>query len=284
MRTYFSILALVLSFLPARGMEANGVRQDVAPTGQATRLVLSLTWLPGFCASRTGRQECDRPGADDRAAAAFALYGLWQPRRSYCSLDAGVAETARKARWTDLPPLALDAALAARLSQAMPGVVSGLDRHQWLRNGTCVAALPTDYYRQGLGLLDAVNASAVPGVLAARAGGAVTLAEVRAAFDASFGRGAGERVRLACRTVEGRTFVVGLTIGLGAGAGDLAARLAAAKPTRSRCAAGLTGGGRTHGTTHGATHGARAGDGLTADAAGKDAAGLDGNGNPAPQD
>ncbi len=75
-----------------------------------------------------------------------------------------------------------------------------------------------------------------------KAGGTITLADVRAAFDKAFGPDSGERVRLSCRKgADGKPIVIGLTIGLAAGEGTLDALIDGSSPTKSRCTEGATG-------------------------------------------
>lgn len=67
-------------------------------------------------------------------------------------------------------------------------------------------------------------------------------AEVRAAFDAAFGPGAGDRVRIACRRDGQRNLVVELTLGLAGRIADdssLAGLMAAAAPTAPGCPGGV---------------------------------------------
>ncbi|MFC3075165.1 ribonuclease T2 family protein [Shinella pollutisoli] len=233
-----TVLAACLSLLlPALPAAAQAARAD-APA--ATRTVLSVSWQAGYCAARPKSRGCADFSAAASEARQFSLHSLWQPRRSYCGVEASLKQQARKGKWIDLPELALADGTKARLAAAMPAVRVGLDRQQWLRSGSCVAASPEAYYGRSLDLLDELNASAVPALLAGKAGGEVTLSEVRAAFDAAFGNGTGERVRLSCRKAGERQMVVGLTIGLGPGEGGLAALAAASPPTRSRCTAGFT--------------------------------------------
>ena len=231
-------LAVCLSFLlfvPPAGA------QSAETGGRSAREVLAIGWQAGYCAARPKSKGCVSFSADAPAARQFSLVGRWQPRQSYCGIEAGLKQRARKGKWIDLPELALAAGTKERLATAMPAVRVGLDRQQWLRSGSCVAASPEAYYGRSLDMLDQINASPLPALFAERAGGTVTLAEVRAAFDAAFGQGAGERVRLACRKVGENQVVTGLTIGLGAGEGTLATLIGASGPTRSRCEAGLTG-------------------------------------------
>lgn len=203
-----------------------------------TRHVLALTWQPGFCLTRPALAECTEAGRQT-APGGLALHGLWQVRKSYCGIDAALKRRDRTGRWSDLPELVLAERTAKRLAAAMPGTASGLDRHQWLMNGTCHAATAEDYYGRSLDLLDTVNGSAVGAFFEAHAGETVTMAAVAAAFDAAFGSGAGERVRLRCRAVDGRTVVTGLTIGLASADGDLRTSIQGAAVTKSECAAGL---------------------------------------------
>lgn len=205
-----------------------------------TRHVLSVNWPAGFCATRPRRPECADPKARWRDAAAFSLHGLWQVRRSYCGVDEERRKALRAVKWTELPPLDLTVETRRRLDRAMPGAVSGLDRHQWTRNGICHGVTEEAYFRQSLDMLDRINASPVRALFAAKAGGTVTIAEVGQRFDQAFGPGAGARVRLRCRNVEGSPVVTGLTIGLGTlqkekSFADLV--LAAAK-TNGRCKTG----------------------------------------------
>lgn len=200
--------------------------------------MLALTWQPGFCLTRPALPECKGSGWQARPGG-LALHGLWQVRKSYCGIDAALKRRDRTGRWSDLPELVLAERTAKRLSVAMPGTASGLDRHQWLMNGTCHAATAEDYFGRSLDLLDAVNGSAVGAFFEAHAGETVTMAAVAAAFDAAFGSGAGARVRLRCRAVDGLTVVTGLTIGLAAAEGDLRTLIQGGAVTKSDCEAGL---------------------------------------------
>lgn len=227
--------------VPFAGAEEAG---PPSSDGRATREVLSVSWQAGYCAVRPKSRGCAGFSAGSPEAIRFSLHGLSQVRRSYCGIAADVREQIRKGKWTDLPEVVLAGGTRERLDAAMPAAQAGLDRQQWLRNGGCVAETPEAYYSRSLDMLDALNHSAVRALFAGKAGGAVTLEEVRAVFDGAFGAGTGERVRLACRKAGDRQVVTGLTIGLGAGPGDLAARIGQAAPTRSRCTGGLTGSGQ----------------------------------------
>ncbi|HXV29759.1 MAG TPA: ribonuclease [Sinorhizobium sp.] len=216
--------------------------ESVAGDAGGTQYVLAVSWQPGFCETRPTRKECVDQTADRFDATHFSLHGLWPLRKSYCGVEAELKTRDRKGDWLDLPKLAVADETAARLLVAMPGVKSGLDRHQWLRSGTCQAANAEDYFALQLRLLDQLNDSAVRSLFAEKIGSEVDEAEIKAAFDGSFGAGAGDRVRMRCRAVGGREVITGLTIGLSgelSGKADLKSLIQAAGPTEFKCAKGI---------------------------------------------
>ncbi|SOC40334.1 ribonuclease T2 [Rhizobium subbaraonis] len=208
-----------------------------APEG-ATRHVLALSWQPGYCMVRPNAAECEKAGGQGLAPR-LGLHGLWQVKKSYCGIDAELKKRDRSRNWDDLPKLALSDGTQARLAAAMPGVATGLDRHQWLMHGTCHAATAEDYFSRALDMLEVVNRSAVGAFFTSRSGKIVTISEVGEAFNGAFGAGAGDRVRLRCRSVDGKEIVTGVTIGLAAVEGELSGLVLKAAPTKQDCKAGL---------------------------------------------
>ena len=230
----FSLLVACISFLAA-SVPASA---QSAPAG-SDREVLSVSWQPGYCAARPKSRGCADFSPTSSAAKRFSLHSRFQTRNSYCGIDVGLKQRARKGKWTDLPEITLASTTRARLLTAMPAARIGLDRQQWLRSGSCVAASAETYYGRSLDLLDQLNASPVLSLFQQKAGGTLTLTELRAAFDAAFGPGAGERVRLSCRKAGDKTIIIGLTIGLALGEGKLPALINGATPTKSRCTEGV---------------------------------------------
>ena len=227
----FVLLAACLSFF------------TTSPAARAGELeVLSVSWQPGYCAARPKSRGCADFSAASPAARQFTLHSRFQPRSSYCGVEAGLKQQASKGKWTDLPEVTLTSALRARLTAAMPAARLGLDRRQWLKSGRCLSPSAEAYYGRSLDLLDALNASPLPALFRQKAGGILTLPEVRAAFDKAFGAGTGERVRLTCRKAGEKAVVVGLTIGLAGGEGGLDRLIKGAPATQSRCAGGITAG------------------------------------------
>lgn len=221
-----------------------GSRPAEAPSTVSIRNILAISWQPAFCEGLPNKAECRSQTPDRPDASRFSLHGLWpQPRsRQYCGVGAGLQDKDRSSGWKDLPAPELSSDIRRRLEAAMPGTQSFLERHEWARHGTCYGESADAYFSEMLSLLDAVNASPVAKLFADRIGKEVTADEIRAAFDQSFGKGAGERVRIACRNDGGRRLVNELTIGLNGAVGskpDMGALIAAARPTKPGCPGGI---------------------------------------------
>ena len=215
-----------------------------ASDGRHAELVLSLGWEPAFCESHDNKSECATETPERFDANHFTLHGLWpQPRtREYCDVSQSLIGTDKKGDWQELPNVDLSAETRAHLAVAMPGTQSLLERHEWIRHGTCYGAGDAEaYFREALSLVDEVNSSAVQKLFAANVGQELTVGAVRGAFDAAFGAGAGDRVRLACKRDGSRRLITEITIGLVArpdGTDTLADLINASSATDPGCPGG----------------------------------------------
>lgn len=223
-----------------RGSQTSGSASD----GRQADLVLAIGWEPGFCEAHAEKSECASQTLDRFDANHFTLHGLWpQPRRrEYCNVSQSLIDTDKKGDWQALPNVDLGAETRARLAIAMPGTQSFLERHEWIRHGTCYGGGAEAYFREALSLVDEVNTSAVQALFAANVGQEITVATVRGAFDAAFGVGAGDRVRLACKRDGSRRLITEVTIGLGArpdGSNTLADLIKASSATDPGCPGGI---------------------------------------------
>lgn len=230
-----------------RGVVAAGLALIAlaGPSAAADRptFLLAVSWQPAFCEGHGGLPECRSQSPLRFDADHFSLHGLWpQPReKAYCGVAAWQEKASRRGDWQSLPSPSLSAATWRNLGRAMPGTMSGLDRHEWLKHGTCSGFDAETYYQVALRLLDELNGSAVRDLVVARRGIGLRAEELRQAFDDAFGEGAGLRVRLACVEDGGRRLIVELTLGLG---GDPARRglgplLLASSPTDQGCPGGI---------------------------------------------
>jgi ribonuclease T2 len=214
-----------------------------AAAAEGTAFILAVSWQPAFCEGHADLPECRSQSPLRHDADRFSLHGLWpQPKESvYCRVPAWQAAASRLGDWQSLPSLALSAATRQALERAMPGTMSALDRHEWVKHGTCSGFDAEAYYAISLRLLDDLNGSAVRLLMAERRGRNLTAVELRRAFDRAFGAGAGSRVRFACVDDGGRRLISEMTLGLGGdpAAAGLADLLLAARPTDQGCPGGI---------------------------------------------
>jgi len=209
---------------------------------QRTQYVLAISWQPAFCEGRPNRDECTSQTGERFDATHFALHGLWPQRVDYCDVPRDQQFADQDGDWDTLPDPELSAATRLRLKEAMPGSQSNLDRHEWIKHGTCYGEPADAYFSDALAMLDAVNASPVRDLFARSIGKQLTQKQVRDAFDIAFGKGAGLRVRLACDRDGDRRLITELTIGLTGeitGPADYKRLTMAARPTDGGCDAGF---------------------------------------------
>jgi len=177
--------------------------------------VLALSWQPAFCETAE-TPECETlesRGSSSFAASHFTLHGLWPEQdfnpndnqsgtgrndSLYCGVSPQQLELDENGDWKELPPTGLTDAKLANLKQFMPGVASGLHRHEWYKHGTCYSDTPQEYYNESLALQKQINDSKVRDLFADNVGNYLTADEIRQAFDKSFGSGAGDRVAIEC--------------------------------------------------------------------------------------
>lgn len=205
-----------------------------APGGMDLQYVLAASWQPAFCETHARRPECRGQTPERADARAFSLHGLWpQPiGRAYCAVAPAAHAAAESGDWRQLPTPDLTPATRAALRQVMPGTLSDLDRHEWIKHGTCYGSDADTYFRQAIALLEQLNRSEVQRLFASNIGNRLRADEVRAAFDRAFGPGSGERVRLEC---DPGGLITELRIGLKGPIDDRSAlgELILAAPTRT---------------------------------------------------
>lgn len=185
---------LCLSFL--------GCACDDTP-GKADSHVFALNWFPGFChGSSYGlfRSDCDALRKEDYAANNFSLHGLW-PNQTSCGTHYGYCQTRARASFCAYPALELSTTLRDRLLSRMPSSSPTvcLDRHEWNKHGTCQILTPEAYFTLSVRLTEAFNQTPLADVVRRSQGSSVSLAELREATIASFGKQALSKVALGCQ-------------------------------------------------------------------------------------
>ncbi|MCC0029935.1 MAG: hypothetical protein H6891_06615 [Brucellaceae bacterium] len=137
-----------------------------------TDYVLAASWQPGFCETRPSQARMREPDAaafrcdafrPARAVAAAVLQHLLQRSGGRCP-------PTRAGRWDDLPALTLEPQTRAALDEVMPGTQSNLQRHEWIKHGTCHGGTAEDYFGDSIRLMAALNASGVQDLFEASIG------------------------------------------------------------------------------------------------------------------
>jgi ribonuclease T2 len=137
-----------------RGESLAQPREGRAP-GDFAFYMLSLSITPSFCAMspRNGELPECRQGSDAAyRAAPLSVHGLW-PNKERVSVNMQPQFCAA----TPLGPLPPE--LAQQLRRVMPGMESGLERHEWSRHGTCSGLAPDAYFSTIVRLADRANAT-----------------------------------------------------------------------------------------------------------------------------
>jgi ribonuclease T2 len=219
------------------------------PAGdEATDLLLALSWQPAFCETKPSKTECVHlnDGLLPITETQLSLHGLWpQPIGNfYCGVPNEIQRLDKANRWSDLPAPELDADTAERLSVAMPGTASFLERHEWIKHGTCFFGDRggDEYFDDSLRVLDAVNGSLIGELLSEHVGAELDTDDLRAAFDLVFGDGAGSRVQVQCTGDQSRVLIQEIKISLRGEiteTADIGELIRAADPQSQGCPRGI---------------------------------------------
>ena len=191
------------------------------PAGnESAENLLALSWQPAFCETKPGKRECTQlnSGLLPVTERQLSVHGLWpQPRgKVYCGVPPALVDLDKAGRWSELPALPLDAETREALEVAMPGTASFLQRHEWIKHGTCYLGQggADEYYDDTLLVTEAINDSVVGAFLADHVGAEVSTQDIRARFDEAFGEGSGDRVQFHCTGDGNRELIQEIKINL----------------------------------------------------------------------
>jgi len=219
----------------------NGEKKSTSQKQHWEENLLALSWHNAFCETHRNKKECKRsmlsmfkkPYHENN----FILHGLWpQPRnRVYCGVDRQYISADKYGHWNKLPEVKLTPQTRKRLERVMPGTVSYLDRHEWIKHGTCYGTDAEQYFKDAIELVETVEDSDISRFFQQRMGKRVTIKQVRTLFDKAFGEGTGKRVELRCK----KGLVTELWLHLKGIENDLGRLLKNGKPVHSRCQYGI---------------------------------------------
>lgn len=176
-------------------------------SGSSTSSLLVVTWAPSLCKVESSSPGCAN-GHVSKLGRTLLLHGLWpQPAsEQFCGVPTAVAGRPRGLHDADLPAVILPEDVQTKL-QSMVSDVTVMAPYEWTRHGTCSGVTPAAYFRNAVSLTEQVRKTLDP-VFGAAVGGGLSASAVRDRFDAEFGKGAGKRVGLECRSVDGEGLIV----------------------------------------------------------------------------
>lgn len=182
--------------------------------------ILALSWQPAFCASNAGRQECQDLDGGDFAATNLTLHGLWPngpvggENPFYCGVADGDRGNDEGGDWCTLPATGANQSTQSGLAEVMPGSASCLDRHEWVKHGSCTGLGVDAYFDASVRLVREVEATRLSKVLRSGIGKLVSRRGLLSAFEADFGPGAATALELMCRTDGGSAYLTEVRLAL----------------------------------------------------------------------
>lgn len=167
---------------------------------KAKHYLLAMSWQPGFCATHRNKRECRSARRGDYSAAHLSLHGLWpQPKNNaYCGVSDADKTIDRRGRWDLLKPLKLSSKTKSELKKHMPGFTSNLQRHEWIKHGTCYSRDAETYYADSIRLAKAIDKGSIDELITSMKGKRITLKKIRQAMVESFGKGTANSVAMRC--------------------------------------------------------------------------------------
>ena len=181
--------------------------------------VLALSWEPAFCEFSRDKPECRELDDADFAASHLTLHGLWPNSSpndgpSYCDVDEATRDLDRPKSWCELPHPDITGSTRASLEAAMPGTRSCLEKHEWIKHGTCSGIDAISYFSDTLRLAAAMQRTRLGEAIAANIGGDLTPGQLTDAFEATFGAGSGRALTVVCTQHGGIRYLSEIRIAL----------------------------------------------------------------------
>ena len=200
------------------GENQNPTGGEASASSKSGKFLPAASWQPAFCESSLGdgTKKCVTETNDRFDATHFTFHGLWpQPRGNYyCMASATDKRNDESHNWDSLPEPALSTQARAELDKIMPGTQSNLQRHEWIKHGTCFGTGPEAYFLTAALLMCQIKNSELQRLVAINVGKEVAAADLQAAFEQTFGAGSAGALSIECSKDGGRTLISGISINL----------------------------------------------------------------------
>lgn len=188
------------------GVAALGLALSMTAHAQSAveNYAFSVSWEPTFCLTHGAKPECQTESSQRWDASNLSLHGLWPQGAQYCGVSSEEQTLDRQGQWSSLPPVVLSPDTASLLQTEMPGTASDLERHEWIKHGTCSGYDQQTYFGEALALLGNVDASNLASTIAGNVGSTVQLSDLYQAASLDYGDQAYAGVEFLCTSFDGQ--------------------------------------------------------------------------------
>jgi ribonuclease T2 len=168
---------------------------------------LAISWQPAFCETKPNKLECQTstPGRFD--ATHFTLHGLWPEGSAYCGVSRTDKTYDTSNRWNKLPEVNLNNPTRAMLNRDMPGTASYLERHEWIKHGTCSGYSQQDYFAGALSLLNGVHATNLQAAIVKNIGKTINVDDLYTAAEQDYGNVANSSIEFICSNLNSKQYL-----------------------------------------------------------------------------
>ncbi|MFZ5791694.1 MAG: ribonuclease T2 family protein [Pseudomonadota bacterium] len=203
MHRYWAVLLLTFLCSATAWAQSSSATGQGSPQLSGDYEVLSLVWRPAFCAlpENTHRKEC-QPGATSTQLMLDGLSLFWDRNGDgkrndddrYCIDDPALRtdiiakDKAAQRDWSGLPEAPISESTRDALTAVMPRVLSGLERHEWLKHGTCSGLSADGFFALTVKMTRDVLDNAFGEAIIENAGEVVERKILRAAFRLRYGK------------------------------------------------------------------------------------------------
>ncbi|WP_281951504.1 ribonuclease T2 family protein [Nitrosophilus kaiyonis] len=158
----------------------------------ANEYILAIQWFPSVCKVKNYKEcKIDYPFWREN----FTLHGLW-PKKTYCKVSPRDKILDKKGDWKNISTK-ISPSLAQVLVMYMPGYLSGLHKHEWIKHGSCMSKTAEEYYLNSINLISQLNNSKIKDFFLKNRGKRVQTIKIRNLFKKEFGNG--KNIKFICK-------------------------------------------------------------------------------------
>lgn len=159
--------------------------------------MFALSWEATFCESHPSKAECQGQSTS-YGATNLSLHGLWPQSNDYCGVSSSDIRNDKSGAWYLLPAVVLNNDTRNQLNTYMPGTQSYLERHEWIKHGTCSGLSQQDYFATLVSLASQFSQTQLNQLLSSNIGNYVAVSDIINATQTDYGNNASGSIGLYC--------------------------------------------------------------------------------------